>query len=73
MAIEPVATLLYGYIAGLPVGGSGNRAHALVILLLWEVMIEDLFLGTLFWLGVGTLWLRFVKRRTRFFEEPRET
>lgn len=68
---EPLASLLYEPLAELRMGG-GNRLGAGVALVLWEVMAEDLFLGNLFWLGVGTLWLWFVRRRTEASEEPPE-
>jgi hypothetical protein len=65
--------LVYGPLSDVPMTARSNGIEGIVTLLLWEVMVEDLFLGTLFWLGVGTLWLRFVRRRTGPFENPRET
>jgi hypothetical protein len=39
----------------------GNAAS--VAFALWEVMIEDLFLGSLFWFGASSAWLRITKIR----------
>lgn len=48
---------------------TGFQADLLPVLL-WEVMIEDLFLGSMFWFAVSSLWLKLSRRRFDLARAP---